>query len=60
VKFVEHASEDDLESSAMRSLPAPESYRLEEHVLSCSECRDRHQFWSLCAPSAGTLEGLAW
>lgn len=38
---VEHASEADLERYAMRSLPAPESDRLEEHLLVCAECRDR-------------------
>jgi len=26
---------------ALRTLPAPESERLEEHFLICSECRDR-------------------
>jgi anti-sigma factor RsiW len=41
VGFVEHVSEDDLERYAMRTLTAPESDRLEEHLLICSACRDR-------------------
>jgi len=40
VEVVEHVSEDDLERYAMRTLPAPESECLEEHLLICSECRD--------------------
>jgi hypothetical protein len=43
VEIVQHAAEDDLENYAMRSLPAPESDRLEEHLLS-SACRDRLEF----------------
>jgi uncharacterized CHY-type Zn-finger protein len=38
---VEHVCEDDLERYAMRTLPAPESERLEEHILICPACRDR-------------------
>ena len=38
---MDHATEDDLERYAMRTLPAPESDRLEEHLLICSACRDR-------------------
>jgi anti-sigma factor RsiW len=38
---VEHVSGDDLESYAMRSLPAPETDRLEEHLLICSACQNR-------------------
>jgi hypothetical protein len=38
---VQHAAEDDLELYAMRSLPAPESERLEEHLLVCVGCQDR-------------------
>ncbi|MGD0496992.1 MAG: hypothetical protein ABSC23_01005 [Bryobacteraceae bacterium] len=38
---MEHVSEDDLERYAMLSLPAPESERLEEHLLMYSACRDR-------------------
>jgi anti-sigma factor RsiW len=41
VELVEHVSEDDLERYAMRTLPAPESDRLEEHLLVCQSCRDR-------------------
>ena len=41
MKFVEHATDDTLERNAMRTLPAPESERLEEHLLICSACRDR-------------------
>ena len=41
MEIVQHVSEDDLEKFAMRSLPAPESDRLEEHLLICSACRDR-------------------
>lgn len=40
---MEHAAEDDLESYAMRTLPAPEVESLEEHLLICAECRDRLQ-----------------
>ena len=38
---VEHISEDDLERYAMRSLPARDSERLEEHLLICHRCQDR-------------------
>ena len=38
---MEHVSEDGFELYAMRSLPAPESDRMEEHLLVCSACRDR-------------------
>jgi anti-sigma factor RsiW len=38
---VEHVTDDTLERYAMRFLPAPESDRLEEHLLICSACRDR-------------------
>ena len=38
---MEHVSEHDLELYAMRTLPAPESELLEEHLLICSACRDR-------------------
>jgi predicted anti-sigma-YlaC factor YlaD len=41
VEIVQHVSKDDLENYAMRTLPAPESERLEEHLLICSACRDR-------------------
>jgi anti-sigma factor RsiW len=41
VNFVEHVTEDDLERYAMRTLSAPESDHLEEHVLICQSCRDR-------------------
>jgi hypothetical protein len=41
VNAIEHISEDDLERYAMRSLPAPESVRLEEHLLICHPCQDR-------------------
>jgi predicted anti-sigma-YlaC factor YlaD len=41
VEIVEHVPEDDLELYAMRTLPAPESELLEEHLLICSACRDR-------------------
>jgi hypothetical protein len=40
VEIVEHVPEDDLELYAMRTLPAPESELLEEHLLICSACRD--------------------
>jgi hypothetical protein len=41
VESVEHASEDDLERYGMRTLPAPESEQLEEHLLVWPSCRDR-------------------
>ena len=41
MEIVEHVPEDDLELYAMRTLPAPESELLEEHLLICSACRDR-------------------
>jgi anti-sigma factor RsiW len=41
VNTVEHISEDDLERYAMRSLPARDSERLEEHLLICHQCQDR-------------------
>jgi hypothetical protein len=43
VEIVEHVPEDDLELYAMRSLPAPESERLEDHLLICQSCQDRLQ-----------------
>jgi predicted anti-sigma-YlaC factor YlaD len=41
VEIVEHAAEDDFERCAVRTLPAPESELLEEHLLICQSCRDR-------------------
>jgi hypothetical protein len=41
VVSVEHATDDTLERYAMRSPPAPESERLEEHLLVCAGCQDR-------------------
>ena len=41
MEIVQHATEDDLERYAMRTLPAPEVESLEEHLLICAECRDR-------------------
>jgi uncharacterized CHY-type Zn-finger protein len=38
---VGHVTDDTLERYAMRPLPAPESERLEKHLLICAECRDR-------------------
>lgn len=39
-----HISEEALEQYAMRTLPAAaELERLEEHLLICSECRNRLQ-----------------
>ena len=56
---MEHAPEDDLEKYAMRTLPAPESERLEEHLLFCSECRDRpestEQYLGAMRSSAGKI-----
>jgi hypothetical protein len=50
---VDHATEDDLERYAMRTLPAPESDRLEEHLLIFSACRDRLESTDVAAmPSA--------
>ena len=43
MEIVEHVPEDDLELYAMRSLPAPESERLEDHLLICQSCQDRLQ-----------------
>jgi anti-sigma factor RsiW len=45
---VDHAAEDDLERYAMRTLPATESDRLEEHLLICAECRDRLEATDEC------------
>ena len=45
---MEHASEDDLENYAMRTLPESASAALEEHLLICSECRDRFQATDEC------------
>ena len=41
MEFVEHGCEGDLERYTMRTLPTPESDRLEERLLICSACRDR-------------------
>ena len=40
---MEHISEDTLERYAMRKIPGTESGPLEEHLLTCLECRDRLQ-----------------
>ena len=36
-----HIGEDDLECHHMRTLPEAEVAPLEEHLLTCPECRDR-------------------
>ena len=41
MEIVQHATDDTLERYSMRTLPAPEVESLEEHLLICSECRDR-------------------
>jgi hypothetical protein len=41
VVSVEHIGEDDSEQYAMRTLPVSACATLEEHLLICSECRDR-------------------
>jgi hypothetical protein len=38
---VDHASDDDLERYAMRTLLEAELEPLEEHLLICAECRER-------------------
>ena len=38
---VEHASEDDLENYAMRTLPESACAAPEEHLLVCELCQDR-------------------
>ena len=40
---MEHVTDDTLERYAMRTLPAPESDHLEEHLLICQPCQDRLQ-----------------
>jgi hypothetical protein len=61
VEIVEHASEDDLERYAMRTLPAPESECMEEHCLICAECRDRlestDQYVSAMRSAAAKIRG---
>jgi predicted anti-sigma-YlaC factor YlaD len=39
-----HAAEDVLEQYAMDKLSEAEDVRLEEHLLVCSECRQRLEF----------------
>jgi hypothetical protein len=60
VVSVEHVPEDDVERYAMRSLPAPESDRLEEHLLVCSVCRGRlestEQYVAVMRSAAGKAE----
>jgi anti-sigma factor RsiW len=36
-----HISEEDLELYAMRMVPEADLERIEEHLFSCDECRDR-------------------
>jgi len=36
----EHATEEEVESYALGRLPAAETERLEEHLLTCAECQD--------------------
>ena len=40
-EIVDHASDDDLERYAMRTLPVIEASPLEDHLLICAVCRDR-------------------
>ena len=40
-EIVVHISDNDLERYALGSLPEAELAPLEEHLLICSECRDR-------------------
>ena len=40
---VSHISDETLEQYAMRTLPRVEIEPVEEHMLVCSECRDRLQ-----------------
>ena len=40
-EIVEHASDDDLERCAIRTLPDAELGQLEEHLLICSARRER-------------------
>jgi predicted anti-sigma-YlaC factor YlaD len=40
---VDHISNDDLESYAMRTLPEAGVKGIDEHLLKCSACRDRLQ-----------------
>jgi predicted anti-sigma-YlaC factor YlaD len=40
---VSHISDETLEQYAMRALPRVEIELVEEHMLVCSECRDRLQ-----------------
>jgi anti-sigma factor RsiW len=39
----------------MPTLPAPESERLEEHLLTCSECRDRLESTDEYVAAAGKI-----
>ncbi len=61
MEIVEHVSEDDLERYAMRSLPAPESDHLEEHLLICSECHNRlkatDEYVAAMRSAAGKIHG---
>ena len=36
-----HISEEDLELHAIRMVPEADLERIEEHLLTCGECRDR-------------------
>ncbi len=40
---LEHASEDDLELFCLGRLPSLETEMLEEHLLVCPDCQDRHR-----------------
>jgi hypothetical protein len=41
MNVVSHVNEDDLEQYAMHTLRASACATLEEHLLICSECRER-------------------
>jgi hypothetical protein len=41
---VEHVAEDDLEQYALKTFSESACAALEEHLLICTECRERLQF----------------
>ena len=59
MEIVQHVSEDDLENYAIRSLPAPESDHLAEHLLICEDCQDRlratDEFVAVMKAAAGKI-----
>jgi hypothetical protein len=62
VVIVQHVTDDLLERFAMQTLPESETGPLEDHLMICSECRDRLQadieFVTAMRAAAVTIRGI--